>query len=95
MPADRVWGKEQARPKPELLRVLARERGVGYGDIWFVEDRLKTLQSVEREGDLTEMGLFLATWGYVMPTDKDEAARDRRIVSLTLERFCQEFSSWR
>ena len=95
MPADRVWGKEQARPKPELLRVLARERGVEYGNIWFVEDRLKTLQSVEREGDLTEMGLFLATWGYVMPTDKDEAARGRRIVSLTLERFCQEFSSWR
>jgi phosphoglycolate phosphatase-like HAD superfamily hydrolase len=95
MPAAQVWGKEQARPKAELLRVLAGEQGVGYRDIWFVEDRLKTLQSVERESDLAEVGLFLATWGYVMPTDSDEAARDPRIAPLSLERFCQDFSAWR
>jgi len=95
MPAARVWGKEQAQPKAELLRVLARDRGVDYDTIWFVEDRLKTLQLVERESDLAAVGLFLATWGYVMPSDKDEAARDPRIVSLALEQFCRGFSSWR
>ena len=95
MPAAQVWGKEQAHPKAELLRVVARERSLGYRDIWFVEDRLKTLQSVEREHDLAEVGLFLATWGYVMPTDAEEAARDPRIAPLVLEQFCRDFSAWR
>ncbi len=95
MPAAQVWGKEQAQPKTALLRTLARDRRVGYGDIWFVEDRLKTLQLVDRERDLADVGLFLATWGYVMPTDKDEVARDPRIVALGLEQFCRDFAFWR
>jgi phosphoglycolate phosphatase-like HAD superfamily hydrolase len=95
MPAAQVWGKEQAQPKTELLRILARERRVDFGDIWFVEDRLKTLQLVKREGNLADVGLFLAMWGYVMPTDKDEVAGDPRIVGLSLEEFCREFSFWR
>ncbi len=95
MPAAHVWGKEQARPKAELLRVLARERRADYRDIWFVEDRLKTLQAVERESDLTALGLYLATWGYVMPGDGDEATRDPRIIPLTLEQFCRPFAAWR
>jgi phosphoglycolate phosphatase-like HAD superfamily hydrolase len=95
LPPDQVWGKEQARPKPELLRVLSREHAVAFRDIWFVEDRLKTLQSVTPESDLAEVGLFLAAWGYVMPGDLDEAARDPRIVPITLDQFCRDFSAWR
>ena len=94
MPAERVWGKEQARPKPELLRVLARSRGLAYRDLWFVEDRLKTLRAVEREADLSEVGLFLALWGYLMPTDGGTATADPRVVPLTLEQFCRDFSAW-
>ena len=94
MPGDRVWGKEQARPKPELLRVLAKEHGVAYRDVRFVEDRLKTLQAVERETDLADVGLHLALWGYLMPTDRNTAARDPRIVPLTLDQFCRDFSQW-
>ena len=94
MPLDRVWGKEQARPKPELLRVLAKAHSLAYRDIWFVEDRLKTLQAVTGETDLAEVGLYLALWGYVMPADRDQAASDPRIVPLSLEQFCREFSAW-
>jgi phosphoglycolate phosphatase-like HAD superfamily hydrolase len=94
MAAERVWGKEQARPKSELLRVLARSHGLAYRDIWFVEDRLQTLQAVEREADLAEVRVFLALWGYLMPTDRDVAARDPRLVPLSLDRFCKEFSAW-
>jgi phosphoglycolate phosphatase-like HAD superfamily hydrolase len=94
LPLAQVWGKEQARPKPELLRVLRQEQGVEYGDIWFVEDRLKTLQSVEKQMDLAAVGLFLATWGYLMLGDREEAGKDRRIVPLTLDRFCGDFSDW-
>lgn len=93
-PADRVWGKERARPKPDLLRVLHGEHGVDYGDIWFVEDRLKTLRAVERQANLDAVGLFLATWGYTTPIEQAEAAADPRITPLTLEQFCGDFSTW-
>jgi phosphoglycolate phosphatase-like HAD superfamily hydrolase len=95
MPADRVWGKEQSRPKPELLRVLAKTHGLAYGDIWFVEDRLKTLQAVTCEPDLADVGLYLALWGYVMPTDRDKVAGDPRIVPMSLDQFCGNFSVWK
>ena len=94
MPLDRVWGKEQARPKPELLRILAETHGLAYRDIWFVEDRLKTLQAVAREAPLADVGLYLALWGYVMPTDRDKVAADPRMVPISLEQFCQDFSAW-
>jgi phosphoglycolate phosphatase-like HAD superfamily hydrolase len=93
-PAARVWGKERVRPKADLLRVLQREQGVDPGDIRFVEDRLKTLRSVEREKDLVAVGLFLATWGYNTPAERAEAAADRRIIPLTLKQFCGDFSGW-
>lgn len=95
MPPDRVWGKEQARPKPELLRVLANAHGLAYRDIWFVEDRLKTLHAVAHEVELAEVGLYLALWGYVMPTDRDKVAADPRIVPISLDRFCRDFSAWK
>ncbi len=93
-PAARVWGKERARPKADLLRVLHRELGVDFGAIWFVEDRLKTLRAVERERELEAVHLFLATWGYTTPAERAEAATDPRIIPLTLERFCRDFSAW-
>ena len=93
-PADRVWGKERARPKADLLRVLHREHAVDYGDIWFVEDRLQTLRSVEQQADLCAVGLFLATWGYNTPTEQAEVATAPRISPLTLEQFYGEFSAW-
>jgi len=94
LPISQVWGKEQARPKHELLRVLSQQQGLAYRDLWFVEDRLKTLQAVKQRVDLREVGLFFATWGYVMPAEPDEAARDPRIVPLTLPQFCRDFSAW-
>jgi phosphoglycolate phosphatase-like HAD superfamily hydrolase len=94
VPQERVWGKERARPKAELLRVLARDHKIQFRDVWFVEDRLQTIRTVEREADLAQVGLFLALWGYIMPKDPETAQRDPRIVSLSLDRFCQDFSTW-
>lgn len=94
-PAERIWGKERARPKADLLRVLHREHGADYADIWFVEDRLKTLHSVEQEADLGEVSLFLATWGYNTAAEQDEAKTDQRNIPLTLEQFCGAFSTWK
>jgi phosphoglycolate phosphatase-like HAD superfamily hydrolase len=94
-PAERIWGKERDRPKADLLRVLRQERGVNYGDIWFVEDRLQTLRSVQNQADLGAVGLFLATWGYTTPAEQAEVATDPRIRPLSLVQFCGEFSAWR
>ena len=94
LPPEHVWGKEQARPKPELLHELAGQHRLDYRGIWFVEDRLKTLQSVEQDSRLDAVSLFFAAWGYNTPPEKAAAAQDRRIVSLTLERFAASFSAW-
>ncbi len=94
LPIAQVWGKERARPKPDLLRVLRQEQGVAYTSIWFVEDRLKTLQAVEAEADLDQVGLFFATWGYATPDDRHNAAADPRIAPLTLEQFRADFPAW-
>jgi phosphoglycolate phosphatase-like HAD superfamily hydrolase len=94
LPTAHVWGKERTRPKTDLLRVLREEQGVAYGDIWFVEDRLKTLQSMAQLADLEAVGLFLATWGYNTPAERKAARADGRIVLLTLDEFCGEFAAW-
>jgi phosphoglycolate phosphatase-like HAD superfamily hydrolase len=93
-PAARVWGKERARPKSDLLGVLHLEQDVDYGDIWFVEDRLNTLRSVEQRAELDAVRLFLATWGYTTLAEQAEVTTDRRITPLTLEQFCGDFSAW-
>ena len=92
LPVAHVWGKECARPKPELLQALFREMELG--DIWFVEDRLKTLRTVEQQKDLDSVRLFLATWGYNTPAERGEVRVDKRIVPLTLDQFCSDFSAW-
>lgn len=94
-PAERIWGKERDRPKAALLRVVRQEHGVAYRDIWFVEDRLKTLRSVQKQADLGAVGLFLATWGYTTPAEQAEVATDSRITPLSLAQFCGEFSAWK
>jgi phosphoglycolate phosphatase-like HAD superfamily hydrolase len=93
-PAEQVWGKEQARPKPDLLRALIGRYGLAPGDVWFVEDRLQTLEAVEREQDLAAVGLFLATWGYTLPPQRAEAERHPRIRLLTLAQFGRDFGAW-
>jgi phosphoglycolate phosphatase-like HAD superfamily hydrolase len=94
LPAERVWGKEQARPKADVLAGLQQDLGLAFGDIWFVEDRLQTLQSVERRPELADVRLFLATWGYNTPAERAEAAADPRIHALSLSRFCADFPAW-
>ncbi len=94
LPTAHVWGKERTRPKADLLRVMHEKQGVAYGDIWFVEDRLKTLQSITQAADLETVALFLATWGYNTPAEQKEARADGRIILLTLGQFCAEFAAW-
>ena len=62
--------------------------------IWFVEDRLKTLQLVQAETDLKEIRLFLAEWGYVTQGDREQAEGNPKINLLSLEQFGRSFDQW-
>jgi len=88
-----VYGKEADRPKPAILAELAASRSP-VPPLWFVEDRLKTLEAVKGTPGLDDVGLFLAGWGYNTPRDREVARRDDRIVLLALERFALDFADW-
>lgn len=89
-PGDRIIGKSSKRPKTEtLLTFNPAEK-----QIWFIEDRWKTLLSVAQHPQLTTVKLFLATWGYNTPAEKQAASIHPRIQSLSLETFSQPLNQW-
>jgi hypothetical protein len=87
---EQVFGKEQKRPKYEILRELQPH----YGSIWFIEDRLPTLEKVSHQPDLANIRLFLADWGYNLPTERQQAAQSDRIQVIGLEQFTGPFAAW-
>jgi phosphoglycolate phosphatase-like HAD superfamily hydrolase len=90
LPPDRIFGKEQKRPKYEILRELKPH----YGSIWFLEDRLPTLEKVTHQSDLHDIGLFLADWGYNLAPERDRAAQSDRIQLIGLAQFTSPFVAW-
>jgi phosphoglycolate phosphatase-like HAD superfamily hydrolase len=89
----RLFGKEAGRPKHQILRELIAESTNG-AKFWFVEDLLKTLQTVRKQPDLQAVELFLAEWGYNVQSDRDSIAHDPVIHLLSLEQFHQNFPDW-
>jgi phosphoglycolate phosphatase-like HAD superfamily hydrolase len=87
-----VYGKEARRPKRTILLELCA--GGDAARVWFVEDRIRTLEDVKTEPTLAGAKLFLAAWGYNTEEDREAARRDGRIVLLTLERFARGFEAW-
>ena len=62
-----IQGKPAGTHKCDNLRSLIANYTEVYGRrprLWFVEDRLETLQHVTTHADLADVGLFLADWGY-------------------------------
>lgn len=90
---NQVYGKEKKRPKYQILEELQDSFGEAV-EIWFIEDRLKTLQVVKRHEKLKKVELFLADWGYNTFAERTEAQNDDRIHLISLEQFHQDFSNW-
>ena len=89
----RIFGKGEKRPKYEILRELLA--GIQPNpQIWFVEDRLKTLLTVQQQPDLSDVRLFLADWGYNTQAERDSVAEYPRIRLLSLSGFTEDFSAW-
>lgn len=100
---DRIIGKEIKRPKYQTLRQLIEAKNaIASGTanpgnevtLWFVEDRLQTLQLVQQQADLDDVRLYLADWGYNTEAHRDFARHDSRIRLLPLSVFVQDFSVW-
>lgn len=92
-----IQGKEAGIHKCENLQTLIADFASVRGrrpTVWFVEDRLETLQHVTTHPDLADVQLFLATWGYNTPAARAAANRDGRVRTLELDRFRQGLSNW-
>nr|WP_199307182.1 HAD family hydrolase [Alkalinema sp. FACHB-956] len=87
---EQLFGKEKQRPKYEILRQLKPQ----YETIWFIEDRLKTLQMIEQHPELTNVELFLADWGYNLSRDREIAQHSDRLKLLSLDQFHQPCDRW-
>ena len=92
-----IHGKESGTHKCDNLRALIADFASAHGrrpTLWFVEDRLETLQHVTTHSDLADVQLFLATWGYNTPAAREAASRGGRVHQLELDRFRLGSSNW-
>lgn len=94
LPDTAIFGKEVKRPKYETLRELIAKAESKPVRLWFVEDRLKTLELVKQQFDLENVQLFLADWGYNTQPEREAGKNDNRIRVISLDQFSQDFSHW-
>jgi hypothetical protein len=92
-----IQGKEAGTHKCDNLRALIADYAARRGRrprLWFVEDRLETLAHVATHGDLDDVGLFLAAWGYNTEVAQAQARGDGRIRVLELDTFRRGVAAW-
>ncbi|MBI4781613.1 MAG: HAD hydrolase-like protein [Oscillatoriophycideae cyanobacterium NC_groundwater_1537_Pr4_S-0.65um_50_18] len=97
LPESQIFGKEVKRPKAETLRLLIQKFTQAAGEsisVWFVEDRLKTLQNIALQPDLATVRLYLADWGYNTEADRQAAQQSDQIHLLSLQTLAQDFAAW-
>jgi phosphoglycolate phosphatase-like HAD superfamily hydrolase len=94
LPPENIFGKEVKRPKYETLRELINKANTQNVSLWFVEDRLKTLQLVQQQSDLNHVKLFIADWGYNTQPEREAGKNDPRIQLISLSHFAHDFSTW-
>lgn len=93
-PDEHIFGKEQKRPKYIILKELLDTTPEENSVIWFVEDRLNTLEKVNQQPELANVRLFLADWGYNTVVERNQAQLYPHIHLLSLPQFAGDFSGW-
>lgn len=88
-----LFGKDTKRLKGDILLELMQVFNHD-ATFWFVEDRLKTLQGIQKRPELATVKLFLADWGYNTESDRAQAMADPMIHLISLEQFASDFSQW-
>ena len=94
LPSENIFGKEVKCPKYATLRELIKKANTQTVNLWFVEDRLKTLQLVQQQSDLNHVKLFLADWGYNTQLERETGKNDSRIQLISLSHFTYDFTTW-
>lgn len=97
LPREQIIGKEIKQPKTATLQQLQESPPAAAPSsqpIWFIEDRLKTLDQVTTVPELNDVTLFLADWGYNTQAERDRAAHDPRIHLLSLSHITSDFAQW-
>ena len=94
LPSENIFGKEVKCPKYATLRELIKKANTQTVNLWFVEDRLKTLQLVQQQSDLNHVKLFLADWGYNTQLERETGKNDSRIQLISLSHFAYDFTTW-
>jgi phosphoglycolate phosphatase-like HAD superfamily hydrolase len=94
LPSEQIKGKEVKQPKAQTLLHLIESLKYQAEEIWFVEDRLEALQSVQKQDQLRQVKLFLADWGYNLSKAREAAKQDGQINLLSLSQFVSPFTQW-
>lgn len=92
-----IQGKETGSHKCDNLRGLIAQYQEAKGRrpaVWFVEDRLETLNHVTTHADLDDVRLFLAAWGYNTADTRASLQDNGRIRLLELDQFRRGFTFW-
>jgi hypothetical protein len=92
-----IQGKEAGTHKCDNLRTLIDEYTKARGRrprVWFLEDRLETLEHVTTHLDLEDVGLYLAAWGYNAPETRAAARASKRVRLLELDQFRRGLEAW-
>lgn len=96
LPPEQIIGKEIKQPKAKTLQQIQTSpppTAPKSQPIWFLEDRLKTLDQV-KTADLSDLTLFLVDWGYNTAAERARAALDPQINLLSLPQMTADFSRW-
>jgi hypothetical protein len=92
-----IQGKEAGIHTCENLRALIADSTAAQGwrpRLWFVEDRLDTLQHVTTHADLADVALFRAAWGDNTAEMRASVRSDGRIRLLELDPFRGGLTTW-
>jgi phosphoglycolate phosphatase-like HAD superfamily hydrolase len=81
---ERIYGLDRNMNKVAVLRQLLNTHPDQ--SIYFLEDRLPTLQTVMQHQDLAAIKLFLASWGYNTDQDRNAVANSP-ITLINIEQF--------
>ena len=82
-----IYGREDG-PKNLVLRNLLVQRQ----PVWFVEDRLPTLEQVMADHQLGGVGCYLAGWGYLRHADRQQLRPPAHWLDHAT--FCAPFPAW-
>ena len=91
---EQIIGKEIKQAKYRTLSQILQRHACPPEKLWFVEDRLPTLQAITQRQDLDGLELFLADWGYNTAQEREQAQQDKRCHLLSLAQWPGPWTGW-